>query len=402
MADPNDPNSIKPMDAFPPREPGVLPPAEPPLPGTFGAVPGTFGAPPGGFGAPPGASGFGGNSGSAAFGGAPGSFGPAPGFAPQPDGLRVGAASTYDPTSPFGDRRDFRGNYLLTVGNPGSGKSTFQRQLAMCLLTSKEEFSGTLITGADWSAQNLLNRWLQEWTVRQSFPAPTKVDEVTEFAFRVTPHERKHLPLEFNIVEIAGEAFVRLQLQETGAPVTAAPQLNPGLAALLASPNVNLVVALAVDGEIGIGQVNKDRQLIDDLVFSTFLRLLGQLRPEGVCSPASVMIVVSKPAKALNSADLAARSSASAHRREALEAFASQKLQQTFGILGDPSAEVGSAVFGMHIGQVVDDGAGNRTIHNPSFSDCRHAFRWAYREFTGKHTRRLFTRVVERLAGGGE
>lgn len=303
-------------------------------------------------------------------------------------------------TSDFIRQRSFEGFYLLTVGNPKSGKTTFQRQLAMCLLTQHKNYASQVVIGAEWKGMRHVNAWQIQFATNGTFPAATKADEITEFHLRTTPSLRPNGPLEFRFIEISGERFLDLVVMENGAPI-----LPDGVNFLLTSERVKLLIVLMIDGGARVGQgievvvSGKKHVVLDDITFGNFLTHLGTMRPRGVGPEVSVAVIVSKPDQAIG-AELARKPFTHSGRQAALLNFASEKLPATFGIL--KTNRYSSAVFAMNIGQTASSQVeGAPVMLKPDFSDAHAVFEWSYREFTGRHLRPWLHRLGMRLAGGG-
>lgn len=320
---------------------------------------------------------------------------PPPGAQPSSAGNTAGPSAA---VGGFAAKSSYEGNYLLTVGKGQSGKSTFQRQLAMSLLTSTDLYSAELLTGGDWTARGMVTEWMAQYKHSRTFPAPTKVDEITEFHFRVTPHGRRKWPLDFCFLEISGETFVEFQLFGADGPA-----IVPSLSFLLGSPKVRPVFALMLDGEDPEGRRSSRRvgdkqiHLLDDGIFANFLAYAGQLRGR-FQEVLSVAILVSKPEAAIGD-HLARQTAASEERQNALYNFARSALPQTFGVLSDPARRMECVVFGVSIGEVVANG-GERYVAHATFDDTQDIFAWLYGQFSQKSIVPLHSRIFRALTGG--
>lgn len=396
MADENEPPPPrKPLDVFPVDDPEETQERVKPGPTFDPRPPGVEAASP--------SSGYGGGQSSQP----PPPPMPPPNHAPPPGGgaglggAGVGggrAAPDPAPVGGFASRAAYDGNYLLTIGKGQSGKSTFQRQLAMSLLTSTDLYAAELLTGGDWTARGMVTDWMAQYNHDRTFPAPTKVDEITEFHFRVTPQRRPRDPLEFSFLEISGEQFVEFRTFGRQGPA-----ITPALSFLLGSPEVRPIYALMLDGEDPDGRRSTRRvgeksiHLVDDSIFSNFLAYAGQIRARFQPAPA-VAILVSKPEAAIGD-QLARQNASSAARQAALFKFAKKSLPQTFGVLSDPARRIESVVFGVSIGEVVPSGS-ERYVAHATFEDTQDIFAWLYERFSGRNIVPFHERFMRMLTGG--
>ena len=102
------------------------------------------------------------------------------------------------------------GNYLLTLGYPGSGKTVLQSFIYYYIATDGA-YSGSLEKhrkGAQPShlTQTLLNKWVKDWSDRK-LPESTResVDAIREIRLRLTPKINTSKSFNFSFVEVSGE-----------------------------------------------------------------------------------------------------------------------------------------------------------------------------------------------------
>ena len=100
------------------------------------------------------------------------------------------------------------GNYLLTLGYPGSGKTVLQSFIYYFLATHGA-FKATLEPtrkGAQPAhlTQSLLNKWVRDWS-DQKFPESTResVDAIREIRLKLTPRKNLSKSFNFSFVEVS-------------------------------------------------------------------------------------------------------------------------------------------------------------------------------------------------------
>lgn len=150
------------------------------------------------------------------------------------------------PLDDISDRQS--GDFIITFGLPGSGKTTFQwflsnfilgsTHLNVELLTPKNSRGESYLHG-----RNLLDEWGTNWAEGR-FPSATPADEkhITEMMFQVTPVKGKTIPLKFGFLEMAGELLkkeVMAQDKESSLPKT--------LESYLLNKNMRFVLVLVID-----------------------------------------------------------------------------------------------------------------------------------------------------------
>ena len=102
------------------------------------------------------------------------------------------------------------GNYVVSFGFPGSGKTTLHAFLMRYLMqvgplqdrADQPKVSG----GIDYEVNRVVTEWMKQWQ-QGRFPAPNPAEEseIRELGFAVQPIRGVRTPLEFSILEMSGE-----------------------------------------------------------------------------------------------------------------------------------------------------------------------------------------------------
>lgn len=167
-------------------------------------------------------------------------------------------APTPQASNAFGDTfsvdlaEQAKGNFLITVGFPASGKSTFHSHIyRMCEeihhvdpLHASGQPPGTV----DPIMESRLNAWRRRYHAREQVDSTgTGEANIYEIAFRVVPKTRPGKPLDLRIIEVSGEDLRQLDNSTTGGNVAEIPQ---AIGALLQDDKLNerkTIVAIMVD-----------------------------------------------------------------------------------------------------------------------------------------------------------
>jgi hypothetical protein len=170
------------------------------------------------------------------------------------------------------------GNYLITVGNPSSGKSTLQNALIYRLWTDRR---------IDCEHSNLTGNHDHD-AILQSWVSNFADGILQEFSIRIGQKKRSTLSL--NFLEISGEEIKSI------VPVEGAmesPSLNAQLDRYLRVDQINKRFVFLSDASLN-RRSNEDRGLFrEDILFSTLIRYL--LSETGVgLSRISILIVATK------------------------------------------------------------------------------------------------------------
>lgn len=182
-----------------------------------------------------------------------------------------------------------QGNYVLSLGLAGSGKSTFHSFLLRFIEQSgKLEYEmriPRLKTGEeDFQTRNLLNQWRSSWN-RGEFVAPTAATEaaIREIRYSVVPTSGVKATMDFGMVEVSGELLRQVQGARTGRQ-----SLPEAVHHLIANQRVNLTVLMMVHPE------TPD----NDILLTNFIDYVDQNFP-GRRQKISLGVVIANPDRAL-------------------------------------------------------------------------------------------------------
>jgi ribosomal protein L32E len=162
------------------------------------------------------------------------------------------ASNTFGDTFGVDVAEQAKGNFLITVGFPGSGKSTFHSHIyRMCEelhhvdpLHASGQPPGTV----DPIMESRLNAWRRRYHAREQVESTISGEaNIYEIAFRVVPKTRPSKPLDLRIIEVSGEDLRQLDNSATGGNVAEIPQ---AIGALLHDEKLNerkTTIAIMVD-----------------------------------------------------------------------------------------------------------------------------------------------------------
>ncbi len=278
--------------------------------------------------------------------------------------------------SPLGDEaiEEKTGNYLLSFGFPGSGKTTFQSFLAY-YVTHIGPFDAHLRVSPQedvqgWEPMALFNEWMRIWA-RGGFPPANPVDEddAREMTFRIQPLRGVTTPLQLSLLELSGELMT---------PVVAERYSDPAMAEILgrylANERLRTLLFLIVDPDCGEE---------NDVLFQNLLTFLDLHYPD-FRRRMSLAVLVSKPERALR--HLQARDpryeGCRALRGEACEAYVQRFAPRTYRILDGWPSQERVQMMALHIGEIAEEGGASR-LREPDYADIHDIFAWIYEQLTG-------------------
>lgn len=269
-----------------------------------------------------------------------------------------------------------RGNFFLTYGKEGAGKTTTQLFFLRYLIEGGLfDVEPRAWAANDNGAHFLKDDWM-ELSRQGFFPDPTKVRELRAFRFRAQPIKefRDFPPLDFTFFEIAGEDY-RSIVRSPDSPESKFP---PGLGAFIANPRINFINIFVCDGE------NLDE---DDKFFRDYINLIDETlrrRAPEFWARSPVLLVISKPDHARTTFESAA-SAVELTSTVPLERQIMRKyLPQTQAALERRGCEM-MPTF-LRLGELADDptAPGGRRIVKPDFRDIENVMMWIYEKFTGR------------------
>lgn len=294
------------------------------------------------------------------------------------------AGGSNEPTRPArkGSLRDDAieekyGNYIISFGRSGSGKTTFQSFL-LYYLTHSDSFKSSLLlspedTATGWDAQRIYNKWIDGWH-RGEFPTRTeaKEDAIRELTLSVTPNTGNRTNLTFSFLEIAGELMERILPSDENDPI-----LPKTLVRYLENSNIKFAILLFIDPETAA----QDDQLFDNL-FSYL-----DINFPGLRNRISLGIVISKPETSLdifkrNWPGFGHYANLKGDLCEDYLERMTPRLLQTLNAWERPDS---IQIMTMSLGEVesrsTDTGA---MLIRKDFNDIKKTFGWLYNQFSGE------------------
>lgn len=268
------------------------------------------------------------------------------------------------------------GNYMLSFGFPGSGKTTFQWML-MNYLMNEGAFRTTIhvpdgADGPDWEGRRIVNEWKEQW-IEGRFPEPTRASEadIREIAVHVEPGAGRRLALDFSFLEVSGE-LLRLALPEPGR----GPHLVPLIRACFENPRLKFVLMLMLHPDVEE----------NDKLFPSFISFLDKEFPR-LRERMSLGVIVSKPEASL----ARLREFGSAHGRrdyprfdeEALEDYLNRFCGETWQIWSNWPDQRRVLLSPLYLGEI-QQMEGEPRLVAPDFNHIEQIFLWVFERFTGK------------------
>jgi len=266
------------------------------------------------------------------------------------------------------------GNYIFTVGYPGSGKTVFQSFLTYYINHSPDFRSQPVLDPEDvqgWAAQATYNDWITRWH-RGEFPNPNAFieDDIQELSFIVNPKRGVTSPLRFSFLEVAGE-FLRQVIADEHQD----PTLVETLRRYLENSRLQFLLVLVIDPA-------RDDDRENDLLFQNFFTFLDVNCPD-IYSRSSLALLISKPNEALGklkNAKPGLRHHAEL-RGELCEDYIETFLPATYNRLDTWIPQERATVMSLNIGEI-DDARETPRIVKPDMRDISKIFSWIYSNFT--------------------
>lgn len=280
------------------------------------------------------------------------------------------------------------GDYVLSLGLAGSGKSTFHSFLLRYIEQSgslNHEMRIPRLRNGDEDHQTrlLLNQWRSTWN-RGAFVSATAATEsaIREIRYQVTPVHGVKAQLNFGLVEVAGELLKQVQGGRTGKQ-----SLPEAVHHLIANPKVNLMVLMMVHPD------TPD----NDLLLTNFIDYLDQRFP-GRRDHISLGIIIANPDRALEQlvnrtggrGEGGVSSPFSHYQRLEDDAVFDYMKVMSPGVLSkwrawEPKKRM---ITPLRLGDIetFQDDQGNETIRltKPDYTHIGKIFDWMYFHFTGK------------------
>ncbi len=266
------------------------------------------------------------------------------------------------------------GNYIFSVGFPGSGKTTFQWMM-MRYLMEEGPFKPEIVEpqrsdrSNDWSGRRLIHDWKDQWRSGR-LPESTSEDarEIREVRVSVSTTSGKSLKVDFSFLEMSGVLLSRVLPARSGPP-----KLAPLLDAYLKNTDLNLAVVFLL---------NPDEERNDHL-FSTFLAYLRNKFPDRL-EKMSLAVVLAKPYEALERLN---REKSGRQYEEldedALYACMNRFCGETHQIWDQWPDQRRIFLGPLYLGDIKDK-EGEPSLPEPDFGDTEEIFFWLFEQFNGK------------------
>ena len=295
-----------------------------------------------------------------------------------PERMDEGESGSLESAQPFSDAE--AGNYIITIGPPGSGKSTLQSHLLRFLFKEGRYACLPDRAQADEEWERTIELWRAYWRSNM-FPPRTARGRMAALRYTIRPTSPKGLPsLRFGMLEISGEEL-RVVHDRRLAP---RPKLPPAIRGLLANPDSSVIFLFVANG----ADVRDN-----DEYFSGMIDLIltdETLRHRASCK---VALVISDPVKARENLMTAGKKTlepylARAGARPRIEQICSAEifceafLKETTGKLEHWGGEKKAMYF--EVGEVYKHKE-HLYVKDPAFDDAEKLFRWAYQTFTKHH-----------------
>jgi hypothetical protein len=285
------------------------------------------------------------------------------------------------------------GNYLLTLGYPGSGKTVLQSFIYYYIATHGA-FFGSLERhrkGAQPSnlTQSLLNKWVKDWSDRK-FPQSNResVDAIREIRLRLTPKINTSKSFNFSFVEVSGELIKSVVPTEVQAGLLVDTMHN-----FLTAPKSKKIIVYVFDHNEGSN---------NDELFSSLIQYLEGTVAGKLDQSYSLMIVVPNPDLVLQRVSSDERMSRTYSNineltPEAMLHYLRLKAPQLVTTFRHWKKSK-RGVFKFHIGKVTENADGERILESYDFKDSGRITEFCYQQFHGiKLTESWFQRLIKAL-----
>ena len=269
------------------------------------------------------------------------------------------------------------GNYLISVGLPGSGKTVLQS-----FTTYSMSVAGNLSVKPDniendkgeinHQAQHLRTVWLNDWQQGQ-FPkgTPLKENEIREIRLNIENLENRSQNFNFSFLEIAGENFKDV------VPEGSVPILYDRIKRFLTNTNIKLNIAFILKTDEKLGELS------NDALFTNFIDFIEANLKLDLTQKVGLILVVPNPKSVFGQEDWSRmRSNQSSDRRfykERLRKYIYDNFPATYTIY-DRWNSKNRAITIFHIGDERDG-----QLQNKDFKDARSFINLNYNFFTGKN-----------------
>jgi hypothetical protein len=269
------------------------------------------------------------------------------------------------------------GNYLISVGLPGSGKTVLQS-----FTTYSMSVAGSLSAKPDIAekdgevnhqAQQLRTLWLDEWKAGQ-FPrgTPLRENEIREIRLNIGNLQNNSQNFNFSFLEIAGENF-----KDVVPTAISAPMLFDRINAFLTNEKLNLNIAFILKTDEKPGEPS------NDALFTNFIDFIEVQLKLDLTQKVGLILVVPNPKLVFGKTDWRRmRSNQAADRRfynKKVKDYIYKNFPATYTIFDRWNAKK-RAITVFHIGDEIEG-----SLKNEDFRDARSFINLNYNFFTGKN-----------------
>lgn len=266
------------------------------------------------------------------------------------------------------------GNYLLTFGFSGSGKTILQSFLAY-YLTHVGPFDAQVLVDPEashqgWAPMALYNAWMRRWR-NGEMPrrTDTKDEDIRELSFAITPKVGVKTPVTFSFLEISGELMKTVIAEQHDDP-----RISKTLGRYFENPNISIILCLVIDPEMGHE---------NDLLFQNLISFLETNWPD-YQNRMGLSVLISKPELSLSA--LKAFDSRFKHyselRGDVCEHFVKTFAPRTYKILDAWPDQKRVQIMSLYLGESEGHDA-RRGVERPDYRDIEAIFSWLYFQFTG-------------------
>lgn len=272
---------------------------------------------------------------------------------------------------------DKQGNYIISFGRAGCGKTTFQSYL-LYYLTHSDAFNSSLViapedTATGWDAQRIYNNWMAKWQIGQ-FPDATAASEdaIRELTVAATPRVGSCARLTLSFLEIAGELMERILPTDQKDP-----ELSTTLVRYLQNERINFTILLFIE------PTTADK---DDVLFDNLFTYLKVNFPHLVSSM-SLGVVISKPEASLEifKQRFPGFSHYATLKGDLCEDYIERMTPRLFQTLNAWDRPDQVQIMTMSLGDVEPDEHGKTSyVARKDFHDIEKIFAWLYKQFTGE------------------
>ncbi len=269
------------------------------------------------------------------------------------------------------------GNYLISVGLPGSGKTVLQSFTTYSMsvagnLSAKPDIAEEN-EGINHQAQQLRTSWLDEWKVGQ-FPkgTPLRENEIREIRLKIENLQNNSQSFNFSFLEIAGENF-----KDVVPTAISAPMLFNRINAFLTNEKIRLNIAFILKADERLGEAT------NDALFTNFIEFIEVQLKLDLTQKVGLILVVPNPKLVFGESDWQRmRSNQSSDRKfynKRVKDYIYKNFPATYTIFDRWNTKK-RAITIFHIG---DETEGR--LKNENFRDARSFINLNYSFFTGKN-----------------